>query len=183
MTVDERRRSDLYRAVSEVLGEEPAATMFELLPPPATEVSSRQDLHGVETRLGARIDLVEQRLTSLENRLVDHQRTSDERFETQQHAWDERFDTLQRTWDQRLTAQQHAWDQRLDAHERAWDERFEAQRHELDARLDGLRDELLAAFRGELVTAVSGQTRAVIVACALALFGAGGMAISVAVLL
>ena len=148
--VDERRRSDLYQTVSEVLGEEPAATMFELLPPPATEVATRQDLHGIETRLGARIDLGEQRLTSLDNRLADHQRTSEMRFETQQHAWDERF---------------------------------EAQRHELDARLDGLRDELLAAFRGELVTAVSGQMRAVIVIGAVALFGVGGMAVSVAVLL
>jgi hypothetical protein len=59
------------------------------------------------------------------------------------------------------------------------DRRFD----ELDVRFDALRYELLAAFRGELVTAVSGQTRAVILAVATATFGIGGLAVTLAQLL
>ena len=121
-----------------------------LLPPPTTELATRDELSALETRLSGRIDRVEQRFDALEQRL------------------DDRFTVI---------------DQRFDAQRREWDERFEAQGRELDARFDGLRDELLAAFRGELVAAVSGQTRAVIVATATAVFGLGGLALSLAQLL
>ena len=50
----------------------------------------------------------------------------------------------------------------------------------LDDRMAALRDELLAAFRGELVTAVAGQTRHVITATATAVFGIGGLAVTLA---
>ena len=121
MAVDERRRSELFRAASEVFGEEPAATMFELLPPPGVDVATKDDIARLETRL-----------EGLEQRM---------------------------------------------------DDGFEAQRREMDARFDGLRDELLAAFRGELVAAVSGQTKAVIVATATAVFGVSGLALSLTQLL
>jgi hypothetical protein len=73
-------------------------------------------------------------------------------------------------------------DQRFDEVDRRFeqvDRRFD----EVDLKLDVLRNELLAAFRGELVTAVSGQTRAVIVATATATFGIGGLAVTLAQLL
>jgi hypothetical protein len=73
-------------------------------------------------------------------------------------------------------------DQRFDEIDRRFeqvDRRFD----EVDLKLDVLRNELLAAFRGELVTAVSGQTRAVIVATATATFGIGGLAVTLAQLL
>lgn len=63
------------------------------------------------------------------------------------------------------------------------DQRFDHLEQHIDDRIDGLRHELLAAFRGELVTAVSGQTRAVIVATATATFGIGGLAVTLAQLL
>ena len=72
-----------------------------------------------------------------------------------------------------------AIDERFDA----VDARFDHLEQRLDDRLDGLRHELLAAFRGELVAAVSGQTRAVIVATATATFGIGGLAVTLAQLL
>ena len=69
MPIDEKRRSELFRVMSEQLGEEPAITMFELLPPPGSDLATRDDLHGLEQRmelmeqrLDARIDGVEQRL-------------------------------------------------------------------------------------------------------------------------
>ena len=110
MAVDERRRSELYRAAVAALGEGPAATMFELMPPADTDLATRRDIESI----------------------------------------DQRFDAIE----------QH-----------------------FDAKLDAVRNELLAAFRGELVSAVAGQTRAVIVASATAVFGIGGLAVTLAQLL
>ena len=62
MGVDEKRRSELFRAMAERLGEEPAITMFELLPPAGTDLATREDLLALEQRLGARIDGGDQRL-------------------------------------------------------------------------------------------------------------------------
>ena len=129
MAIDERRRSELFRAASEVFGEEPAATMFELLPPAGVDVATKDDIARLETRLDGRIDGLEQRI--------------DDRFEAQRREMDARFDAF-------------------------------------DARLDRLRDEVVATFRGELVAAVSGQTRAIIVAVATAMFGLSGLALSLA---
>lgn len=84
-------------------------------------------------------------------------------------------------------AQMAALAQRMDdrfiALEQRMDDRFTASDQRMDDRMTGLRDELLAAFRGELVSAVSGQTRHVIVATATATFGIGGLAVTLAQLL
>jgi hypothetical protein len=103
MTVEERRRHQLYEGLVAVLGPEATATMMELLPPAGTKHATRDD-----------IDHLEQRVESL---------------------------------------------------------------------VESLRGELLAAFRAELVSAVAGQTRAVIVATATATFGIGGLAVALAQLL
>jgi hypothetical protein len=63
------------------------------------------------------------------------------------------------------------------------DDRFAALEQRMDDRFEQMRHELLAAFRGEVVTAVSGQTRAVIVATATAVFGLGGLAVTLSELL
>jgi hypothetical protein len=52
----------------------------------------------------------------------------------------------------------------LAAVEKRLEQRMEGLEQRMDDRLERLRAELLAAFRGELVTAVSGQTRAVVTA-------------------
>ncbi len=70
MAIDEKRRSELFRALSERLGEEPATTMFELLPPAGTDLATRADLHALEQRLDARIDGVAQQLVTLRHELI-----------------------------------------------------------------------------------------------------------------
>lgn len=132
MAVDERRRNALFRAAADVLGEEHAVTMFELFPPPSTDLATQQGVdHGFELM--------------------------DRRFE----AIDQRFEAI--------------------------DKRFEEQRHvietRLDDRIDALRDELLAAFRQELVGAVAGQTRAVILAVVTTTLAIATMAVMFAQLL
>jgi hypothetical protein len=74
-------------------------------------------------------------------------------------------------------------DDRFAALEQRMDDRFAALEQRMDDRFEQQRHELLAAFRGELVTAVSGQTRAVIVATATAVFGLGGLAVTLSQLL
>ncbi len=130
MAIDERVRSELFRAAAAAFGEEPAVTMFALLPPPDTELATRADID----ELARRLDMVDGRLAALEQRFG---------------GFEQRFGGL-------------------------------VERSYLDARLDGLRDEMIAAFRGELVTAVAGQSRAVIVATATAVFGIGGLAVALA---
>jgi hypothetical protein len=121
MTVEERRRHQLYEGLAAVLGPEATATMMELLPPDGRQLATRSDI-------------------------------------------DRRFDTV-------------------DARFEAIDQRFDHLEQRIDDRIDALRGELLAAFRAELVSAVAGQTRAVIVATATATFGIGGLAVTLAQLL
>ena len=100
-------------------------------------------------------------LDALERRMDDRFAVVDHRFTALEQHINDRFAVV----DHRFTAlEQHI------------DDRFAA----LDERFVSLRHELLAAFRGELVTAVSGQTRQVIVATATAVFGIGGLAVTLA---
>ncbi len=73
--------------------------------------------------------------------------------------------------------------ERMDQRFQTVDQHFVQLERRLDDRIDGLRHEMLAAFRGELVSAVSGQTRAVIVATAAATLGIGGLAVTLTRLL
>jgi hypothetical protein len=94
---------------------------------------------------------------------------------------DRRFDGMEQRFeeiDRRFEQVDRRFDE-IDHRFELVDQRFD----EVDLKLDVLRNELLAAFRGELVTAVSGQTRAVIVATATATFGIGGLAVTLAQLL
>ncbi len=54
MTIDERRRHALYERLDEVLDEEHADTMMELLPPVGwADVATKQDLAILEARMDA----------------------------------------------------------------------------------------------------------------------------------
>jgi hypothetical protein len=48
---------------------------------------------------------------------------------------------------------------------------------ELEGRIDAAKNEVLAAFRGELVGAVAGQTKALVAAIATTTVGIGGLAV------
>ncbi len=88
---------------------------------------------------------------------------------------DRRFDQI----DSRL----HQIDSRLDQIDSRLDQidsRLDRLEQRVDERAEALRNELVAIFRGELVTAVAGQTRALIVATATAVVGIGGLAVTLA---
>jgi uncharacterized protein YceH (UPF0502 family) len=77
-------------------------------------------------------------------------------------------------------------EQRIDGLEQRIDAlagRFDAFDGRLDERSAALRDELTAVFRGELVTAVAGQTRAMLVAVVTTVAAVGGLSLALAQLL
>jgi tetrahydromethanopterin S-methyltransferase subunit G len=156
MAVDERRRAELYERMSATLGPEATATMFDLLPPPGDRGATAGDVETLSGRMDAAFVEVDHRFQSIDQRFEQ----IDRRFE----QVDQRFEQVDQRFEQ-------------------VDQRFDHLEEKLDVSFDALRYELLAAFRGELVTAVSGQTRAVIVAVATATFGIGGLAVTLAQLL
>ncbi|HVE47180.1 MAG TPA: hypothetical protein VNA57_10600 [Acidimicrobiales bacterium] len=53
MAVDERSRHELYVKLQEVLGPEPATTFMEMTPPVGTDVATTQDVAGVKQEVAA----------------------------------------------------------------------------------------------------------------------------------
>jgi archaellum component FlaC len=173
MAVDEQRRNALYRATAEVFGEDHAATMFEMLPPPSSELATE----GSVASLGASVD---QRFAEAEDRLMRIDRRLDQ-VDRRLEQVERRLEQVDRHLDQ--------IDRRLgliDRHLEQIDNRFEqvdARFEQVDQQFDTLRHELVSTFRGELVTAVSGQARLLLVAVMSTVAGVGGLAIAFSQLL
>jgi hypothetical protein len=53
MAVDEARRSQLFGQLAGAVGEEAASTMFDLLPPPDTELATAAGLAELDARMTA----------------------------------------------------------------------------------------------------------------------------------
>jgi hypothetical protein len=63
MTIDERKRHDLYQRFEDVLGHEHADTLMELLPPVGwADVATKSDLAALETRVDSRFETLEARM-------------------------------------------------------------------------------------------------------------------------
>lgn len=68
----------------------------------------------------------------------------------------------------------------VDARFDAIEERMEHQREMLEVRMDAIRDQMIGAFRGELIAAVSGQTRTIVVAVTTGVVGITGLVLTLA---
>ncbi len=63
MTIDERKRHDLYQRFEDVLGQEHADTLMELLPPVGwADVATKSDLAALETRVDSKFETLEARM-------------------------------------------------------------------------------------------------------------------------
>ena len=63
MTIDERKRHDLYQRFEDVLGHEHADTLMELLPPVGwADVATKADLTALEAGVDARFGSLESRV-------------------------------------------------------------------------------------------------------------------------
>lgn len=141
MVLDERSRHDLYLRLEEALGPDAATTLMEHLPPVGwADVATKRDLDALEQR-------VDMRFGSLEERL-------DHRFD----AVDHRFESLEERLDHRFGAIDHRFEM--------IDHRFGTLEERIDLRSEALEHKLLAAFRGELQTALTTQSRQLALALA-----------------
>lgn len=89
---------------------------------------------------------------------------------------DDRLSAFDRRMDERFARM----DDRMTAFEQRMDDRMTAFEQRMDEKLATLRADLTAVFREELVSAVSGQTRALIIANATTVLGIGALAVTLA---
>lgn len=82
----------------------------------------------------------------------------------------------ERRLDARIDGLEQRLDSRIDGLEQHMDDRFAL----ADSALQGVKHELLAAFRGELVAAVTTQTRTILWALLGAFVGVAGLALALA---
>jgi hypothetical protein len=147
MAVDEIARQQFRRHLEDVLSEDDATTLMSSLPPVDwADVATKTDLAALGDRLDARLDAWEKRW--------------DDRFRASEKRWDDRFGASEERWDGRFGASEKYWDGRFAASEQRWDARHEAMLH----RIEASEHRLLATFRGEVNTAITGQTRLIIFA-------------------
>jgi len=147
MAVDEIARQQLRRHLEDDLSEDDATTLMGSLPPVDwADVATKTDLAALGDRLDARLDAWEKRW--------------DDRFGASEKRWDDRFGASEERWDGRFGASEKYWDARFEASEQRWDARHEAMLH----RIEASEHRLLATFRGEVNTAITGQTRLIIFA-------------------
>jgi predicted nuclease with TOPRIM domain len=142
MGIDGPRRDELIAQLAQVIGEEAAAAMSELLPPAGGDPVSWQ-------QVSARFDQVDARFEQLEHRM---------------DGLEHRMDGLEH----RMDGLEHGMG-RLE-------HRFDELEVRLDDRFALVQAEMTAVFRGELVAAVQGQTRAFLVALVTILAGTGALA-------
>jgi len=96
----------------------------------------------------------------------------EQRLELRFDAMDQRFDASDRRF--------AATDQRFADAAAASEQRFAENMELFGARMDALRNELLAAFRGELNTAITAQTRTLVFTMAGTVVSLGGLALGLA---
>jgi chromosome segregation ATPase len=209
MAVDERRRSELFQAAARALGQEHAVTMFELLPPSGSDLATEQAVGARFDEVDARFDAIDLRFEQMDRRFEQMDRRFEEmdrRFEEMERRFEEidrrfeqvdgRFEEMERRFEdvdrrfQDVDRRFQDVDRRFDEVEARAQERHEALvailRSELgtiDARILQARDEAIATSRSELIEAVSGQTRALVVAVVMAVVGIATLALAFSQLL
>jgi hypothetical protein len=156
VAVDEARRRQLREQLTTVVGAEATATMFELLPPAGEEPATARQVTDLSARMDRGFEHVDSRIDGLDQRIG---------------GLDQRIDGL----DQRIDG----LDQRIDG----LDQRIGGLEHRVggwELRLDAQTDRLTAVFRQELLTAVTGQTRAILLSVLTTLVGTATLALAFA---
>jgi hypothetical protein len=155
MALDERSRHELFLRLEEVLGPQPAEALMELMPPVGwADVATKRDLDALEQRMELRFKAVDHQFEAMDQRFE----AMDQRFE----AMDQRFEAM----DQRFESMDRRFetlDRRFDGVDQQFggvDQQFEA----VGQRLETMEHKLLATMRGEMLSAVTGQTRTLVLA-------------------
>ena len=148
MVLDERSRHELYLRLEEALGPDAATTLMEHLPPVGwADVATKRDLDALEQRVDMRFELLEERLDRRFDAIDRRSDAIDRRFD----AIDQRFESLE---------------ERLDHRFGTIGDRFNSLEERIDLRYEALEHKVIAAFRGELQTALTTQSRQLAIALA-----------------
>lgn len=147
MTVEERRRMALHRAIADAWGQEIADTLFELVAPSGHEIATRAD-----------IEMILEAIEAMDHRWQEQHAASVAR-------WQERQEASETRWQEQLAASEARWQERQAASENRWSTQLEAVEHRLTAAFErGLRDAITTQTR----TLVFSQLGAVVVIAGLA---------------
>lgn len=76
MSIDERARFEVHQRLAEVLGEEAAVTLMSQLPPPASDLATREQVDDLERRMDVRFDAFDGASPSASNGLTSASRGS-----------------------------------------------------------------------------------------------------------
>jgi hypothetical protein len=180
MSADEQEpdRQLVFEHLERLLGTEVAAELMRMVPPMRwEELATKKDLEALRAWMAERLDDHDRRFDEHDRRFDEH----DRRFDALLGRLDDhdgRFDDHDRRFDDH--------DRRFDDHDRRFDgvdgqfavvmQRFET----TDERIERSKNEILAAFRGELLTAVTGQTRQLTFTMAATVATLGGVALVLA---
>lgn len=169
MAVDERSRHELYQRLEGVLGPDAATTLMSHLPPVGwADVATKDDLRHLEAATKAEFRSVETELRHLEAAMKAELRQLEAATKAEVRSLEERLGTRFAEVDARFAQV----DGRFDAVE----ERFGL----LEQRIERSRAEVLAAIRGEIVSAMAGQTRTMVVSFFGAVVTSGGLVLAAA---
>jgi archaellum component FlaC len=142
MPPNEQGRRELFLALEDALGTEPARTLMEQLPPRRwDDLATHDDL----ARFDERFVRIDEQFVRIDERFV----RIDERFERIDERFtvvDQRFDRIERRLDghdARFTGIEHT----LARIEAKFDEKFRG----LDDRFEASENRVIAEFRGELI--------------------------------
>jgi hypothetical protein len=103
MAVDEARRSRLFERLAGTFGEEAASTLFELLPPPDTDLATEAGLADLDARMTAGFAHIDQRFAAIDERFagVDQRFAMiGERLDEWSQLADRRFEEVDRRLEQ-----------------------------------------------------------------------------------
>jgi gas vesicle protein len=174
MATDERARHELYERLTQVLGAEETRTLMGLLPPSGwDDVARRTDVEHQSVALRAEMDQLTAELRTEMSQLSTELRT-----EMSQLSAELRTEMSQLSAELRTEMSQLSAELRTEMRQirQEMDLRFD----HVETSIDAAKSEMLAVFRGELVNAVSGQTRAMIFTMAGTVAALGGLALSLA---
>jgi predicted nuclease with TOPRIM domain len=161
---DPQSRHDLYRRLSELLGAEHADTLMEALPPHSwDELATRADLFLLRSDLESVKADVESVKADVESVKADVESVKADVESVKADVESVKRDVGL------LTIGFERFDDRLDRMDERWTDRLETTEHKI-----------VAAFRGELNAAVSGQTRTMVFSLLGAVLTTGSLVLAAA---
>jgi hypothetical protein len=156
LVLDERSRHELYLRLEEALGADAATTLMEHLPPTGwADVATKRDVDAVDVAMRGDLQGFEERV--------------DLRFEALEGHMNLRLGAFEERVDLRFEALEGHMNLRLGAFEEHMNLRFEVLEGRfgaMETRSEATEHKLMAAFRGELQTALTAQGRQVAISLA-----------------